>query len=451
MDRAWDVVVLGTGSGGKLAAVLLAQQGLRVLAVERGRFGGYCPYVACVPAKSVLASAHAGLGWDEAVRRRDDITHHRDDSAGRRSLEEQGVTCLRGRGRLDGRSGGGHRVRVEGPGGGQEVTAGIVVLATGSTPERPPVDGLDDVPTWTSEEALSADARPDSLLVLGGGPVGCELAQSFGLLGSRVTVVEVSDRLLSSESPWVGETVAEQLALDGVHVVLGATATAARPTAHGLELRLDDGRALAGQRVLLAGGRTPCSGGLGVEEGWLDDQGRVTVDARCHVVDGDGAAVPGLFAVGDLTADSQFTHSANYQARVVADEVAGHGHDAVYDAIPRAVYVSPSVFCVGLTPERATRQGRAVRVARADLADVEKAALSPRQPVPGGVELTLDAGSGVLLGASCVGPEADAWGAELALAVRAGLPRDLLADHVRAFPTWSEVVSLALEDARSGP
>ncbi len=447
MDRTWDVVVLGTGSGGKLAALLLARQGLRVLAVERGRFGGYCPYVACVPAKSILASGHAGLGWDDAVRRRDDITDHRDDTAGRRSLEEGGVTCLRGHGRLDGRTGEWRGVRVEGSGDEVELTARTVVLATGSTPERPPVEGIDAVPTWTSEEALSAATRPESLLVLGGGPVGCELGQAFALLGTRVTVVEVSGTLLSSESPWVGRTVGEQLADDGVHLMLAATAESARPTGRGVELGLEDGRTLTAERVLLAGGRSPCSGDLGAHASWLDDAGHVTVDARCRVVDADGATVPGLFAVGDLTAGSQFTHSANYQARIVAAEVAGRGHDAVYDAIPRAVYVSPSVLCTGLTPERAHELGREVRTARADVAEVEKAALSPRQPVRGGVELVLDAASGVLLGASCVGPEADSWGAELALAVRAGLDRDLLSDHVRAFPTWSEVVSLALERA----
>jgi dihydrolipoamide dehydrogenase len=234
-------------------------------------------------------------------------------------------------------------------------------------------------------------------------------------------------------------------------MVLGATATTARRTSDGLELGLDDGRTLTAGRLLLAGGRSPCSAGLGLEDGWLDDQGHAAVDARCRVVDRAGAPVPGLFAVGDLTATSQFTHSANYQARIVADEVAGAGHDAVYDAVPRAVYVSPSVFCVGLTPERAERQGHRVSTARADVADVEKAALSPRQPVRGGVELVMDASSGVLLGAACVGPEADAWGAELALAVRAGLHADLLYDQVRAFPTWSEVVSLALENPDSGP
>ncbi len=443
METSWDAVVVGTGSGGKLSALLLARQGRRVLAVEAGRFGGFCPYVACVPAKSLLASAHAGLRWDEALRRRDDITDHRDDTRGRRSLEDDGVTCLRGRGRLDGWAGGRHRVRVEGAAGDHDLTATTVVLATGSAADRPPVGGLGEVPAWTSEEALSADRRPASLVALGGGPVGCELGQAFALLGTRVTVVE-SDRLLSSESPWVGATVAEQLAEDGVGVALGATAKAARPAPGGLEVDLDDGTTLTAERVLLAGGRTPCSAGLGVDEGWLDDQGHVTVDARCRVVGADGTPVPGLFAVGDLTAQSQFTHSANYQARVVADQLAGIGHDAVYDAIPRAVYVSPSVFCVGLTPGRAQEQGRDVRVLRADVADVEKAALATR-PVRGGVELVFDSGSGVLLGAACVGPEADSWGTELALAVRAGVRRDLLADHVRAFPTWSEVVTAALD------
>jgi pyruvate/2-oxoglutarate dehydrogenase complex dihydrolipoamide dehydrogenase (E3) component len=452
----YDAVVLGTGSGGKLAAIELARQGRSVLAVEAGRFGGECPYVACVPAKSLLLSARAGLTWDQAVARRDEATAGRDDSGSVRSLTDEGVAVIRGRGRLAGRHNGGHRVvvdlRDEGGPGEQVVSAPVVVLGSGSTPVRPPIEGLDSVPTWTSDQALSAGDQPARLLILGGGAVGCELAQAFALLGSDVTVVEVADRLLPGETPWVGEMVADVLRDNGVRLRLSAKAVRAESVQAGraLRLHLDGGPALKADRLLVAGGRAPNSSGLGLSA--LDaapaDTGAVPVDARCRVVDRNGAPIQGLYAVGDVTADSSFTHSANYQARIVAAEVAGRrAHDADYSAIPRAVYLDPTVLCVGLTPVQAAERGLETRTAAFDVTDTERAALVAMATPPpaklhlsGRVELVADARTGVLLGASCVGPEADSRGAERALAVRARLDVQLLSEHVRAFPTWSEAI-----------
>lgn len=451
-DPAYDVVVLGTGSGGKLAAIELARQGRSVLAVEAGRFGGECPYVACVPAKSLLLSARAGLGWDEAIRRRDEATDGRDDGASLRSLTDEGVEVLRGRGRLAEGAPGARRVTVAREGVDDTVvTAGLVVLAPGSAPVRPPVEGLDSVPTWTSDEALSATERPDRLVVLGGGAVGCELAQAFALLGSQVTLVEVADRLLPGETGWVGPMVAEALQDNGARVLVGAEVTRVEAVDGGrsARVRLADGTVLEADRLLLAGGRRPSSAGLGLAavDAQPEPTGHIRVDDRCRVLDRAGEVVAGVYALGDVTAESSYTHSANYQARVVAADVAGHGHAADYSAVPRAVYVAPAVFCVGLTPEQAEEQDRAVRTARFEVGDVERAALLRGLPAPDGpqrvtgrVELVTDARTGVLVGASCLGPEADSWGAELALAVRARLDAGLLAAHIRAFPTWSEAV-----------
>ncbi|MFL6098403.1 MAG: dihydrolipoyl dehydrogenase family protein [Actinomycetales bacterium] len=452
MSPVFDAVVVGTGSGGKIAAIELARQGRSVLAVERGRFGGECPYVACVPSKSLLLSAQAGLGWAEAVERRERATAGRDDSGSRQSLVDEGVTVRRGTARLARAdlATDGLRVGITGPDGEGQVQARIVVLGTGSSAVRPPIKGLSAVPTWTSDEALSTPDRPDHLVVMGGGAVGCELAQAFARLGSQVVLIEVADGLLPGEPSWVGGLVADALRTDSVDVRTSAQAERAEPLGtNAFRLVLADGAVIGGERLLLAGGRSPNSGDLGLDEvhARVDDDGAVAIDARCHVLDHDGRPVPGLYAVGDLTAESSFTHSANYQARVVAADALGRGYDADYVAVPRAVFVEPAVLCVGLTPDQAGEQGLQVRTARFDLADVDRATLvaglgpaGPSGRVSGGVELVADAGTGTLVGAACVGPDADGWAAQLALAIRARLPLELLADHLQAFLSWPQAI-----------
>ena len=372
-DPTYDAVVVGTGSGGKLAAIELSRQGRQVLAVEAGRFGGECPYVACVPAKSLLLSARSGLTWAEAVLRREEATDGRDDEGSRRSLTDEGVQVLRGRarlstrphhldrpldghldGHLDGQPGG-HRLVIE-PNEGPDlvVSASVVVLAPGSAPVRPDLPGLDDVPTWTSDQALSTSDQPGRLAILGGGAVGCELAQAFAGLGTQVTIVEVADRLLPGETPWVGELVAAVLAAEGIKVHTGRSAVRVGPEAGGaggsggsgasrVELVLDDGRSVGADRLLLAGGRAPRTDDLGLAAvgAARESSGAIPVDRRCRVLDEGGRPIDGLFAVGDATAASSFTHSANYQARVVAAQVDGRGYDADYVAVPRAVYLDP--------------------------------------------------------------------------------------------------------------
>ena len=427
MFTSADVCVVGSGSGGKMVAQQLARAGRRVVLVEAGLVGGYCPHLACVPSKSLLLSAAAGLSWPAARAVRDEAAGGRDDSAVAAELADDGVVLVRGTARLDGR-----RVLVEGAGGPHEVRAEVVVVATGSTPVRPelPVD----LPTWTSEEALAADELPARLAVVGGGAVACELAQAFAGLGSRVTVLVRGEHLLSREPAWVGEQLAAVLRADGVDVRTSAS--------------LDALAGLDVDRVLLATGRAPATAGLGLDEGWLTDAGAVRTDARCRVVDASGAVVEGFSAVGDVTGISPYTHTANHQARTVVSELLGRGRDADYRAIPRAVYTHPPVFCTG-----DTTGGDGVRRARFDVTEVERANLlalsaprEQRRTLTGGVELF--ARDGVLVGAACLGPEADSWGAELSLAVRARLDVDLLAHHVRAFPTWSEAVYPALEELR---
>jgi pyruvate/2-oxoglutarate dehydrogenase complex dihydrolipoamide dehydrogenase (E3) component len=472
--RRWDAIVIGTGSGGKSIAQQLAAQNRSVLAVEALRFGGECPYVACVPAKSILASAHAGLDWADAIAQRDDITDGRDDSASRASLDQASVTTLRGRAALLGDgdrdfsdadkpsndAGAGvrqRRVKVVAESGDDVVhTAPVVVLATGSRPTIPPMDGLDHLDYWTSDVALSIEDQPESLIVLGGGPVGCELAQAFARFGTAVHLVEVAPRLLPAEAAWAGEALANRLRNDGVRLHLGQTPSQARLFGDQCQVELPDGTAIRAERVLVAGGREPRTDDLGLDSvgAQVDKKSKaVSVDARCRVLRADGSAVDGLYAVGDVTSISNYTHSANYQAKIAAADIIGEGRDADYAAVPRAVYTEPAVFAVGLTEDQAADKGIRIRTARSDINDVERAALLQRTCAPGqsveiygGIEVLVDADRGVVVGATCVGPQADAWGAELALAIRARVDLRVLCDHLRAFPTWSEGITLTLDN-----
>ncbi|GAA4978685.1 NAD(P)/FAD-dependent oxidoreductase [Kineococcus glutinatus] len=451
--RTVDVVVIGSGSGGKMAAQELARQGRRVALVEDTRVGGFCPYLSCVPAKSMLLSAHAGIPFDEAVRVREEAVAGRDDAGAVEGLGADGVQLVRGRGRLlPGRP---LTVEVDLPGGRAErLRSGTVVLAAGSTPVRPPVDGLDDVPTWTSEDALSATERPGRLLVLGGGSVGCELSQAYAGLGSEVVLVERDEQLLPGEARWVGDFMAGTLRGSGVEVRTGVTARRAEPDGRGgAVVHLDDGGEVRADRVLVAGGRSPRTQNLGVEAagGSLDDSGAVRIDSRCRVLSPQGRPVPGLYAVGDVTGVSTYTHSANMQARVLAENAAGRDRETDYAAVPRAVYTAPPVFCVGMTAAQARRAGHDVDSEMFPLGQLERANLigiGCGDEVPGGVEVVVDATTGVVLGAACAGREADSWGAELALAVRARLDVDLLEEHVRGFLTWSEAVYPAVAELR---
>ncbi|WP_088318678.1 NAD(P)/FAD-dependent oxidoreductase [Kineosporia sp. R_H_3] len=461
-DAVFDAVVIGAGSGGEVVAQALAGAGRSVAVVESGLVGGECPYVACVPSKALLLAAgrhrrdverEAGPGggarheqaWADAVRRRDEASEHRDDASTAASLAEAGVTLLRGRGRVVGRgTAGGGTVLVEAAAGGVRRIGWrrALVLGTGSAPVPPPVDGLDGVPTWTSDEALSSPLLPERLVVLGGGAVGCELAQVYASFGVAVTLVEPEGSLLGKEPGWVSDAVAEALRAVRVDVRTGAGAERAEPLpGKGLLLHLSDGSTVEADRVLVAAGRAPRTAGLGLDVLGVevDDGSPVDVDGRCRVVGADGAGLPDVFAVGDVTGVAPYTHTASYQGRVVAAHLLGRGRDSDYSGVPRAVYTQPPVFSVGRTaagPDGSPDPE--VLCARFDVGGTARAFLEERSE--GRLELVCDAASGVLVGATAVGPDADSWAGELALAVRARITVDVLADHVRAFPTWSEAI-----------
>ncbi len=432
-QRSAEVVVVGAGSGGQPVAEALAAAGVDVVVVEAFRVGGECPYVACIPSKALLLAAAAGAGWDEAVRRRDEAAEHRDDTATAGSMVEGGVRLLRG------------TASVTGPGSlsvvtpaGDRVALGwtrALVVGTGSAPVTPPVDGIDDVDAWDSAEALSVTERPERLLVLGGGAVGCELGQAFARLGSRVTLVEMAPRLLASEQPWVGDLVADALRRDGVDVHLDAAATRVERAGGGVRLHLSGGQVLEADRLLVAGGRRPRGDGLGLETlGITPDDGALRTDPRCRVLGANGP-LPDVFAVGDVTGVAPYTHTAGYQAEIVADELLGRGRDADYRAIPRVVYTDPAVSCVGVTTQSADEE---LVSATFDVGDTARAFVE-RPAVAGRVEL-LASRDGTVVGAALVAPQADSWGGELALAVRTGVPAAVLAEHVHPHPAWSEAL-----------
>ena len=439
MDR-FDVVVLGAGSAGEQIAHELVQHGRSVAVVEAGRVGGECPYVACMPSKAMLRSAtvrHGAqdlaelgalvelgdgtTGYREAARRRDEIAEHRDDATAAHELEAAGVVLVRGRG------------RVTAPGvvtvGERELGYRDLVISTGSRADLPPIPGLDAAPTWTSDQALAAAERPASLLVLGGGAVGCELAQVHARFGTRVIVVESGNQLLGREEQSIARLLEQVLREDGVDVRLGIELERAEAADGGALCVLSDGSRTQVERVLVATGRTPWTQDLGLELLGVEpgDKGELVVDDRCRVTEG-------VWAAGDVTAVAPYTHTANYQARVVAANLLGQTRTADYRAIPRAVYTDPPVASVGMDAGTAEEQGISAQTAAMDLREVARTTTEGT----GGGRLVLTAADGVLIGAAAIGPHADEWLSEATLAIRARIPLAVLADVVHAFPTFGE-------------
>ncbi|HEY6297447.1 MAG TPA: NAD(P)/FAD-dependent oxidoreductase, partial [Streptosporangiaceae bacterium] len=335
---AFDVVVLGGGTAGTHVATRVAEGGRSVALVEAGLIGGESPYLACVPSNSLLISAGRGEAWEDAVARRDRATSGLDDSEPARRLADAGVTVIRGTARITGPdtvevSHGGSRLA-----NGQAsvpLTCTHLVIATGCEPVAPPIEGLSDIPAWTTAEGLCSPDLPRRLIVLGGGPAGCELTQIYAAFGSHVTLVEAEDRLLPTEPAFAGEILAVALRRAGAEIYLGSPATKAERTADGLTLALDDGTRIDANRLLLASGRRPRLSDLGLEAlGLTIAPGEaLPTTTSCRV---SGAAGQ-VWAAGDVTGIAH-THAGRYQASVVAANILGAQREADYRAIPRCVF-----------------------------------------------------------------------------------------------------------------
>lgn len=451
----FEVVVLGAGSAGEAIATGLARAGRQVALVESGRVGGECPYVACMPSKAMLRSAEAradaqrivDLGGDArpaelgapeaafatAIRRRDQVADHRDDRAAAERVRQSGAELFRGRGRVVN----GSAIEVA----GCQLEWTDLVIATGSSPVRPGIKGLGGVTTWTSDQALSSHHRPPSLVVLGGGAVGCELAQVYARFGTTVTLVEAGGQLLGDEEPSVSAQLAEALAADGVDVRLATqierveAGPGGRARAHLSGPAGADGveDVVEAELVLLAVGRRPAADHLGLESVGVvpGEHAQLVTDERCRV-----RGQTHLWAAGDVTAIAPFTHTANYQARVVVDNLTGTDHVADYRAIPRAVYTDPVVASVGLSERVASAQGLDVITAAMDLTQTARAAVEGTDG--GRLVLTADRSTGTLVGAAAIGPHAEEWLAEAILAVHARIAVATLAEVVHAFPSFGE-------------
>jgi dihydrolipoamide dehydrogenase len=297
---------------------------------------------------------------------------------------------------------------------------------------RPPIDGLDGVPTWTSEDALTSPELPSSLVVLGGGPIGVELAQAYARFGTTVVLVEAAPRLLPGEEPVVGELLAQVLGREGVDVQVGTKVGCAEPVARGARVLFEGGGAAEGERVLVATGRAANVEGIGLDALGVEagPQG-IGIDPSGRVKGHDH-----LWAAGDVTGAAPFTHTANYHARVTAANLLGGSVVTDMRAVPRGVYTDPPVAAVGMTAEGAERAGLEVVTATMDVAETARAATDGDDI--GILVLVADRGRGVLLGASAIAPRADEWIGEATLAIRADVPLAVFADVVHAFPTFGE-------------
>lgn len=446
-----DVIVIGMGPGGEHLAGTLASAGLTVIGVEDRLVGGECPYWGCIPSKMMIRAANLlaegcriqGMAGEVKVeadfavvaqRIRDEATDNWDDTVAADRFRGTGGYLVRGEGRLVGP----RTVQV----GNQRFTARRgVVLNTGTRPAVPPIDGLADAPYWTNREVLEAEACPESLVVLGGGSVGLELAQAFVRFGAKTTIVEAGARILGHEEPEAGDLLTTILRNDGIQVHTGASVTHA--THDGTEFILTlDGAQVRAERLLIATGRSPNIDRLGLESIGVDPAVRaLDVDEHQQLTDG-------VWAIGDITGKGAFTHVSMYQADIAIRSILGeHGPGADYRALPRVTFTDPEIGAVGLTEQQARDAGTNIRTGVADLPSSSRGFIH-KAGNDGLVKLVEDTDRGVLVGATSAGPAGGEILGALAVAVRARVPVAELRHTIYAYPTFHRAIEAAVGELR---
>jgi len=432
------VVVLGGGSTGEhfVGALRRLDSDAEVTLVESRLVGGECSYFACMPTKTMLRATELAASLDRAPglspaspdpagvwEWRDWMTSDWDDSGQLHYLKDWNCRLVRGAGRVA-RAG---VVEVD----GDELPYDKLIVATGSRPAIPPVEGIDEVEYWTNREATRAHQIPESLVVLGGGPVGCELAQFYARMGAKVTIVERGEVLLGRIHSDAGAVLADAFREEGIDVRLGV---GVEKVEQGIRVHLFDGSEIEGKRLLVSTGRRPNVEGLGLE------QLGVEITPRGVVVDDRLRAADDVWAIGDVNGIAQFTHVGKYQARVAAADLCRQRAKADYRAIPAGVFTDPEVATVGKT------DGDGLVTARIELSSVPRLATYEKPARPGFLRLFADPRQGVLVGAVAVGPQAAEWLGQLTLAIRAAVPLETLLDTIQPYPTFSEGVFFALQE-----
>ncbi|HEV3284069.1 MAG TPA: NAD(P)/FAD-dependent oxidoreductase [Solirubrobacteraceae bacterium] len=444
MASEYDAIVMGSGPAGGVAATRLRAQGMSVALIERELVGGECAYWACIPSKTLLRPAAASAQaervagmerperhWREIAAYRDWMIRKLDDSAQLTEYRDEGIDVYKGEARLDGPG----RVEVD----GRVLSGERIIVATGSDPAIPTIDGLEDSGFWTNRQATTVSELPESIVVLGGGAVGVELGQFFARFETSVTLIQSNDRLVPREEPAVGDLIKATLEADGIDVRLSSRAEAVRRVDGRVQVRLAGGEQVHGSELLVATGRRARVDGIGLETVGIEPGKRgIEVDQRCR-------AGEAIWAIGDVTGVMPFTHVGMYQGRIVSQDIAGDPARASYHAIPRVVFSDPEIAAVGLTAAQARERGIELETSRIKLRDSISRPWTYEKDPRGDLGLLADRERQILVGAWAVAPLAGEWIHHAALAIKAEVPLSVLRDTVAQFPTFSEAYLKGLE------